>query len=143
MARADADLSPRVHRLQPVVDGGRVFELLYELVFRYTSSFTHSMPMAVNKLIEPVQDGVVILPEGTDGATTRPRVRALDLRSDALCRERDTGLGRRAREFWRGPGTGAASQSASSARVGWLLLLASETMLSPVLTMPRSNGTQT
>ena len=44
-----------------------MFELLYELIFRYTSSFTHSMPMAVNKLIEPVKDGAVVVLEGTTG----------------------------------------------------------------------------
>ena len=44
-----------------------MFELLYELMYRYTSSFTHSAPMAVNKLIEPVQDGAVVVLEGTTG----------------------------------------------------------------------------
>jgi len=64
---ADKYWTPRVARLERVVPGGRVFELLYELMFRYTSSFTHSMPMAVNKLIEPVKDGAVVVLEGTTG----------------------------------------------------------------------------
>lgn len=64
---ADKFWTPRIDRLERVVEGGRVFELLYELMFRYTSSFTHSTPMAVNKLIEPVKDGAVVLLEGTTG----------------------------------------------------------------------------
>jgi hypothetical protein len=64
---ADKFWTPRVARLERVVEGGRVFELLYELMYRYTSSFTHSAPMAVNKLIEPVQDGAVVVLEGTTG----------------------------------------------------------------------------
>jgi Family of unknown function (DUF5677) len=64
---ADKYWTPRIDRLLRVVPGGRVFELLYELMFRYTSSFTHSMPMAVNKLIEPVQDGAVVVLEDTTG----------------------------------------------------------------------------
>ena len=64
---ADKYWTPRIDRLQRVVPGERVFELLYELMFRYTSSFTHSMPMAVNKLIEPVQDGAVVVLEYTTG----------------------------------------------------------------------------
>ena len=65
--KADQHWTPRVQRPERVVEGGRVFELLYELIFRYTSSFTHSMPMAVKKLIEPVKDGVVVVLEGTTG----------------------------------------------------------------------------
>ncbi|MHB8659992.1 MAG: DUF5677 domain-containing protein [Solirubrobacteraceae bacterium] len=64
---ADKFWTPRVARLERVVEGGRVFELLYELTYRYTSSFTHSAPMTVNKLIEPVQDGAVVVLEGTTG----------------------------------------------------------------------------
>jgi hypothetical protein len=65
--KADQHWTPRIPRLERVIEGGRVFELLYELIFRYTSSFTHSMPMAVNKLIEPVKDGVAVVLEGTTG----------------------------------------------------------------------------
>jgi hypothetical protein len=41
---ADKFWTPRISRLEHVVPGGRVFELLYELMYSYTSSFTHSMP---------------------------------------------------------------------------------------------------
>jgi hypothetical protein len=65
--QADLAWTSRLPRLKRVVEGSRVFELLYELVFRYTSAFTHSMPMAVMKLIEPVQGGAVVVLEGTVG----------------------------------------------------------------------------
>ena len=64
---ADKYWTPRISRLDHVVSGGRVFEMLYEFTFRYTSSFTHSMPMVVNKLIEPVEGGAVVVLEDTTG----------------------------------------------------------------------------
>jgi hypothetical protein len=64
---ADQHWGRRVTYFDRAVRDGRVFEMLYATIFRYTSTFTHAAPMSVYKLVEDAPDQRIILLENTLG----------------------------------------------------------------------------
>ena len=45
-----------------------MFRFLYAGIFRYASGFTHSLPVAVNRLVEDAGANTVVVLEGTSGS---------------------------------------------------------------------------
>ena len=45
-----------------------MFRFLYAGIFRYASGFTHSLPVAVNRLVEDAGANKVVVLEGTSGS---------------------------------------------------------------------------
>jgi hypothetical protein len=65
--QADEHWGTRIKHFGNTVEGGRVFELLYSAVFGYTSSFTHSAPLSIYKLVEDAPGKRIVLLEDTTG----------------------------------------------------------------------------